>query len=34
MKKVVKQNLIYPELSYQIVGSVFEVYKHLGYGLK
>lgn len=25
-------NLIYPKLSYRIVGSIFETYNHLGYG--
>jgi GxxExxY protein len=28
--KIVKKDLVYPELSYQIVGVLFEVYKQLG----
>ena len=27
-----KQNLLFPELSFQIVGCLFEVYNQLGYG--
>jgi len=29
-----KEDLIYPELSYQIIGVVFDVYNKLGYGHK
>lgn len=32
MKKVVKKDLLYPELSYQLIGILFEVYNTLGYG--
>ena len=32
MKKVIKEDLLYPELSYQIVGILFEVHNTLGYG--
>lgn len=32
MTKVIKKDLIYPELSYQIVGILFEVYNQLGPG--
>jgi GxxExxY protein len=32
MKKVIKKDLIYPELSYQIIGILFEVYNQLGSG--
>lgn len=31
-EKVIKKDLIYPELSYQIVGILFEVYNQLGSG--
>lgn len=31
-KKVIKTDLIYPELSYQIVGILFEVSNKLGFG--
>jgi len=34
MAKVRKDNLIYPELSYQIVGVLYEVFNELGYGHK
>ena len=27
-----RNDLIYPELSYQIIGALFEVYKNLGSG--
>ena len=29
---MVKENLIYPELSYQIMGAIFKVFNKLGYG--
>ncbi|MEK6615499.1 MAG: GxxExxY protein [Bacteroidota bacterium] len=32
MKKILKDDLLYLELSYQIVGILFEVYNTLGYG--
>lgn len=32
MKSVRNKNLVYPELSYQIIGSLFEVYNTLGAG--
>src|SRR3972149_927475 len=32
MSKVRKDDLLYPELSYQIIGILFEVYNTLGYG--
>ena len=32
MKKPLRKDLIYPELSYQIVGVLFEVYNQLGPG--
>lgn len=31
MKKI---ELIYPKLSYQLIGLVFEIYNELGYGYK
>jgi GxxExxY protein len=33
-KKIIKKDLLYPELSYQIIGILFEVYNTLGYGYK
>ena len=33
-KKLIKKDLLYPELSYQIIGILFEVYNTLGYGYK
>lgn len=32
-KKVIRKDLIYPELSYKIVGILFEVYNQIGSGL-
>ena len=32
MEKISKEDLIYPELSYQIIGILFEVYNQLGSG--
>lgn len=32
--KIQRKDLLYPELSYKIVGALFEVYKQLGGGLK
>lgn len=32
-KKLVRKDLIYPELSYQIIGVLFEVYNEIGSGL-
>ena len=32
--EVKKVNLIYPDLSYQIIGILFHVYNTLGYGLQ
>jgi GxxExxY protein len=34
MGSLVKENVIYPELSYQIVGVLFSVFNTLGYGYK
>lgn len=31
-KSIVKENLLFPELSYQLVGMLFEVHNTLGYG--
>ena len=31
-KKVYKKDLLYPELSYKVVGILFDVFKELGYG--
>lgn len=31
---VYKKDLVHPELSFQIVGTLFEVFKQLGYGLE
>ena len=31
-RKVIKEDLLYPEFSYQIIGILFEVYNTLGYG--
>ena len=33
-ERVIKQNLLYPELSYKIIGILFEVNNTLGPGLK
>lgn len=33
-EKTKTNNLVYKELSYDIIGSVFEVYNELGYGFK
>jgi GxxExxY protein len=30
--KLKREDLLYPELSYQIIGVLFEVYNELGYG--
>ncbi len=32
-KKLMRSDLIYPELSYKIVGILFEVYNQIGAGL-
>lgn len=34
MKQVIKKDLIYPELSYKIVGILFDVYNELGGGYR
>lgn len=31
-KKPIKRDLVYPELSYQIVGILFEIFNKMGYG--
>ncbi len=33
-KKLLRDDIIYPELSYQIVGILFSVFNSLGYGYK
>ncbi len=30
--KLIKKDLVYPELSYKIMGCAFEVYNELGFG--
>jgi len=32
MKELVKKDILYPELSYKIVGILYDVYNELGYG--
>lgn len=32
MKELVKKDILYPELSYKIVGILYEIYNELGYG--
>lgn len=34
MLKTKKQNLIYPEISYELVGLAFDVFNKLGYGFQ
>ncbi len=34
MKTLKRQDLLYPELSYQIVGAMFDVFNELGYGYR
>ncbi|SRR3989339_800675 len=33
-KQLIRKDILYPELSYQIIGALFEVYNKLGYGLQ
>lgn len=32
MKQLIKKDILYPELSYKIIGILYEVYNELGYG--
>lgn len=32
MPKIIREDLIYPELSFQIIGILFDVYNTIGYG--
>lgn len=34
MKKILRQDLVFPELNYTIIGILFEVYNNLGPGYK
>lgn len=34
MKELIKKDVLYPELSYKIVGILYEVYNELGYGFQ
>lgn len=32
MKKLIKKDVLYPELSYKIIGILYDIYNELGYG--
>lgn len=34
MKKLIKKDILYPELSYEIIGILYDVYNELGYGFQ
>ncbi|MFA4890642.1 MAG: GxxExxY protein [Candidatus Paceibacterota bacterium] len=34
MKELIKKDILFPELSYKIIGILYEVYNELGYGFQ